>query len=231
MPAKRRGGRRPAERADEGAAGCRTAAARLARSAAPGALPEGDPPPRRPARCLPAARPPPAGGLACGALAALPFPAPAWVPPPRADLSQLQAVRLPQCSSFPFLSSPPPEKKKKIGRRGRYKDKLSLSRGEEAGFTHNFKLSHIPVYPLQLSCRKSFWMGNYFSCAWLTQKGERACSSHELPKKKKKYSGLLGCLLGSLPTQCPNIYTYQFHTKDHHIVHSSRKQLSISLGV
>ena len=131
--------------------------------------------------------------------------------------------------SFPLLSAP--GKKKKIGRRGRYKDKLSLSRGEEAGFTHNFKLSHIPVYPLQLSCRKSFWMGNYFSCAWLTQKGERACSSHELPKKKKKYSGLLGCLLGSLPAQCPNIYTYQFHTKDHHIVHSSRKQLSISLGV
>lgn len=53
--------------------------------------------------------------------------------------------------------------------------------------------SHIPVYPLQLSSLKSLRMGNYLSCASLTQKTERAHSCHEL-QRKKKYSGFLGSL-------------------------------------
>lgn len=72
-------------------------------------------------------------------------------------------------------------------------------------------------------------MGNYLSCAWLTQKRERAHSSLQLPKKKKKDLGFLGSLsTGDPPRQGPNISIYHFHIKDKQSAFS-RKQLSISV--
>lgn len=106
-PSGGREGGRPAGRAAEGAAGCITAAARLARSAAPSTLLGGRP-------ATPAARevaaPRPGLPLPAASPAArwqpFRFQPPPGFPSPR-YLSQLHAVRLPACLGVPpFLSSP-----------------------------------------------------------------------------------------------------------------------------
>lgn len=72
-------------------------------------------------------------------------------------------------------------------------------------------------------------MGNYLSCAWLTQKRERAHSSLQLPKKKKKGSRVPRIsVYWDPPRQGPNISIYHFHIKDKQSAFS-RKQLSISV--
>lgn len=129
---------------------------------------------------------------------------------------------------FLFSTPHPAPKKNRLGEG--VKTRLSLSWGVEAGFMHNFKVnSHIPVLSPPAPQCEELQDGKLLVSRLADS---RVCTHSCQELGGQKVFQVPGIPLYCDPHPlCPNIYIYQFHSKDNLIMHCSRKQLSISLCV